>query len=104
MSDLEYRKVSSIRGALMFLKAVEDVALGDRVVIRDKDGRRRNGQVIRTSPAPSAPTTSFLPRPSTRGLPSRIASRITRPSRSCRISFTSASCLRALPCAVTASA
>ena len=49
MSDLEYRRVSSIHGALMYLKAVEDVALGDRVVIRDKDGRRRNGQVIRTS-------------------------------------------------------
>lgn len=49
MSELEYRRVSSIHGALMYLKAVEDVALGDRVVIRDKDGRRRNGQVIRTS-------------------------------------------------------
>ncbi len=49
MSDLEYRRVSSIHGALMFLKAVDDVALGDRVVIRDKEGRQRNGQVIRTS-------------------------------------------------------
>ncbi len=49
MSELEYRKVDSIHGALMFLKAVEDVALGDRVVIRGKDGLRRNGQVIRTS-------------------------------------------------------
>lgn len=49
MSDLEYRKVSSIHGALMFLRAVENVAIGDRVVIRDKDGGRRNGQVIRTS-------------------------------------------------------
>ncbi len=49
MSELEYRKVSSIHGALMFLKGVEGVALGDRVAIRDKDGRRRNGQVIRTS-------------------------------------------------------
>ena len=49
MSDLEYRKVSSIHGALMFLKGVGDVALGDRVMIRDKDGRGRNGQVIRTS-------------------------------------------------------
>lgn len=49
MSELEYRKVSSIHGALMFLKAVENVAIGDRVVIRGKDGGRRNGQVIRTS-------------------------------------------------------
>ncbi len=49
MSELEYRKVSSIHGALMFLKGVEGVGLGDRVAIRDKDGRRRNGQVIRTS-------------------------------------------------------
>ncbi|MDH3388552.1 MAG: V-type ATP synthase subunit B [Gammaproteobacteria bacterium] len=49
MSELEYRKVSSIHGALIFLKGVDKIALGDRVVIRDKDGLRRNGQVIRTS-------------------------------------------------------
>jgi V/A-type H+-transporting ATPase subunit B len=33
----------------MFLKGVKDVAYGDRVVIRDKQGRKRNGQVIRSS-------------------------------------------------------
>jgi V/A-type H+-transporting ATPase subunit B len=49
VSQLEYRKVSSIHGALLFLRAVDKVALGDRVVIRDREGRRRNGQVIRTS-------------------------------------------------------
>ncbi len=49
MSDLEYCKVSSVHGALIFLKGVKDVAYGDRVVIRDKQGRRRNGQVIRSS-------------------------------------------------------
>ncbi len=49
MSDIEYRRVSSIRGALMFVKAVPGVALGDRVVIRDKQNLRRNGQVIKTS-------------------------------------------------------
>ncbi|HKJ50389.1 MAG TPA: V-type ATP synthase subunit B [Gammaproteobacteria bacterium] len=49
MSQLEYRKVSSIHGNLLFLKAIDRVALGDRVVIRDREGRRRNGQVIRTS-------------------------------------------------------
>jgi len=49
VSDLEYRKVSSIHGALIFLKGVKDIAYGDRVVIRDKQGRKRNGQVIRSS-------------------------------------------------------
>ena len=49
MSELEFRRVDSIHGALMFLKQVEGVALGDRVVIRDAEGRRRNGQVIRSS-------------------------------------------------------
>lgn len=49
MSELEYRKVSSIHGALMFLQGVDNVALGDRVVIRDRQGMRRNGQVIRSS-------------------------------------------------------
>jgi len=49
MSDLEYRKVSSIHGALMFLRGVDNVAYGDRVAIRDRDGHLRNGQVIRTS-------------------------------------------------------
>ena len=49
MKVVEYRKVSSLHGALMFVKGVENVAAGDRVAIRDKQGRRRNGQVIRTS-------------------------------------------------------
>ncbi|TNF91412.1 MAG: V-type ATP synthase subunit B [Gammaproteobacteria bacterium] len=49
MSQLEYRRVDSIHGALMFMKNVAGIGLGDRVMIRDKDGRRRNGQVIRTS-------------------------------------------------------
>ena len=49
MSELEFRRVDSIHGALMFLKNVPGVALGDRVAIRDKDGRQRNGQVIRSS-------------------------------------------------------
>jgi len=49
MSELEYRRLSSIHGALMFLRGVENIALGDRVVIRDRDGLRRNGQVIRSS-------------------------------------------------------
>jgi V/A-type H+-transporting ATPase subunit B len=49
MSELEYRRVDSIHGALMFLKNVGGVALGDRVAIRDREGGRRNGQVIRSS-------------------------------------------------------
>ena len=49
MSELEYRRATSIQGALMFLKGVDHVALGDRVIVRDKDGGRRNGQVIRSS-------------------------------------------------------
>jgi V/A-type H+-transporting ATPase subunit B len=49
MSELEYRRVDSIHGALMFLRNVGGVALGDRVAIRGKDGQRRNGQVIRSS-------------------------------------------------------
>ena len=49
MSEIEYRRVDSIHGALMFMKNVGGIALGDRVAIRDKDGGRRNGQVIRTS-------------------------------------------------------
>jgi V/A-type H+-transporting ATPase subunit B len=49
MSELEYRRATSIQGALMFLKGVDNIALGDRVIVRDKDGGRRNGQVIRSS-------------------------------------------------------
>ncbi len=49
MSSVEYRKVSAVHGALMFVKGVAGVAAGDRVAIRDRDGNRRNGQVIKTS-------------------------------------------------------
>lgn len=49
MKAVEYRKVSSLHGALMFVKGVENIAAGDRVAIRDRDGNKRNGQVIRTS-------------------------------------------------------
>ncbi len=49
MKEVEHRKVSSLHGALMFVKGVENVAAGDRVAIRDRDGNKRNGQVIRTS-------------------------------------------------------
>ncbi len=49
MSDKEYRMASAARGGLLYLRGVQGVALGDRVVVRDRSGRRRNGQVIRTS-------------------------------------------------------
>ncbi len=49
MKAKEYRMASGANGALLFLKHIPDVALGDRVVIRDAANRKRNGQVIRTS-------------------------------------------------------
>lgn len=51
MKAKEYRMASGANGALLFLKSISDVALGDRVVIRDRSGRKRNGQVIKTSEA-----------------------------------------------------
>ena len=49
MSDKEYRLASAAHGGLLYMRGVPGVALGDRVVVRDHSGRRRNGQVIRTS-------------------------------------------------------
>ncbi len=49
MKEKEYRMTSAARGALLFMRGVPNVALGDRVVVRDHQGRKRNGQVIRTS-------------------------------------------------------
>ncbi|MDJ0864057.1 MAG: V-type ATP synthase subunit B [Gammaproteobacteria bacterium] len=49
MKEKEYRMASAARGALLFMRGVPNVALGDRVVVRDHQGRKRNGQVIRTS-------------------------------------------------------
>src|SRR5271169_1960354 len=49
MSEKEYRLASAARGGLLFMRDVPGIALGDRVVVRDHSGRRRNGQVMRTS-------------------------------------------------------
>jgi V/A-type H+/Na+-transporting ATPase subunit B len=49
MTAIEYRKVDNLHGALMYMKGVGAVAAGDRVVIRDHKGNRRNGQVLKTS-------------------------------------------------------
>jgi len=50
MREKEYRTCQAARGALLFLQGGPGVAFGDRVVVRDYRGRKRNGQVIRTSP------------------------------------------------------
>jgi V/A-type H+-transporting ATPase subunit B len=49
MKEKEYRMAAAARGALLFMQGVPDVALGDRVVVRDHLGQTRNGQVIKTS-------------------------------------------------------
>lgn len=49
MKDREYRMATAARGALLFMKGVPGVAFGDRAVVRDHTGRKRNGQVILTS-------------------------------------------------------
>lgn len=49
MKSKEYRMATAARGALLFMKGVPNVALGDRVVVRDYKGNLRNGQVIKTS-------------------------------------------------------
>ena len=47
MSDVEYRRASAAQGGLLSVAGVPGVAFGDRVRIRDHQGRQRNGQVIR---------------------------------------------------------
>jgi V/A-type H+/Na+-transporting ATPase subunit B len=49
MRALEYRTAGWARGGLLAMRNTPDVALGDRVVVLDHLGRRRSGQVIRTS-------------------------------------------------------
>ncbi len=49
MKEKEYRLASAARGGLLFMRGVPGVPLGDRVIVRDHRGRKRNGQVIRTS-------------------------------------------------------
>ncbi len=49
MKAVEFRTATSARGGLLFMKNVPGVALGDRVVVKDHRGRRRNGLVIRCS-------------------------------------------------------
>ncbi len=49
MKEKEYRMAAAARGALLSMKGTPEVALGDRVAVRDHLGQKRNGQVIRTS-------------------------------------------------------
>ena len=49
MREKEYRYASAVRGGLLFMRGVPGVPFGDRVVVRDHRGRKRNGQVIRSS-------------------------------------------------------
>jgi V/A-type H+-transporting ATPase subunit B len=49
MSTLEYSTAAWARGGLLAMRSVPEAALGDRVVVLDHRGRRRNGQVIRSS-------------------------------------------------------
>ena len=49
MKEKEYRYASAARTGLLFLQGVPGVAFGDRVRIRDRHGRKRNGQVILSS-------------------------------------------------------
>lgn len=49
MSALEYCTAAWARGGLLAMRNTPGVALGDRVVVRDHQGRQRGGQVIRTS-------------------------------------------------------
>jgi V/A-type H+-transporting ATPase subunit B len=49
MREKEFRTASAARGGLLFMRNVPGCALGDRVVVRDHRGRKRNGLVIRTS-------------------------------------------------------
>ncbi len=49
MKEKEYRMASAMRDALLFLQGIPGVALGDKVLIRDENGHKRNGQVIQVS-------------------------------------------------------
>lgn len=49
MKEKEFRCAASAQGGLLVLHGVAGAAYGDRVVVRGADGRRRAGQVIRTS-------------------------------------------------------
>jgi len=49
MSHLEYRCASAVKGGLLFMNYVPEIAYGDRVIISDHNNQIRNGQVVMSS-------------------------------------------------------
>jgi V/A-type H+-transporting ATPase subunit B len=49
MRRLEFQSAHRVEGGLLYMRQVEGVAYGDHVLIKDSQGNRRNGQVIKTS-------------------------------------------------------
>jgi V/A-type H+-transporting ATPase subunit B len=49
MSQLEYRCASAVKGGLLFMSHVPDVAFGDRVIICGHKNQIKNGQVVMSS-------------------------------------------------------
>ncbi|MCW8931652.1 MAG: V-type ATP synthase subunit B [Gammaproteobacteria bacterium] len=49
MSELEYRYASAVKGGLLFMSHVPNIAFGDRVIISDHKNQLRNGQVVMSS-------------------------------------------------------
>jgi V/A-type H+-transporting ATPase subunit B len=49
LRDREYRRVHAAERGLLYIKGVPGVGFNERVLVRDSDGKKRVGQVIRTS-------------------------------------------------------
>ena len=49
MSNAEFRTASSVHGGLLAMKSAPDIAIGSRVWVRDHQGQKRNGLVIRAA-------------------------------------------------------
>jgi len=49
LRDREYRRVHAAERGLLYIKGVPGVGFNERVLVRDSEGKKRVGQVIRTS-------------------------------------------------------
>jgi V/A-type H+-transporting ATPase subunit B len=49
LRDKEYRRVHAAERGLLYIKGVPGVGFNERVLVRDSEGKKRVGQVIRTS-------------------------------------------------------
>ena len=49
LRDREYRRVHAAERGLLFIRGVPGVGFNERVLVRDSEGKKRVGQVIRTS-------------------------------------------------------